>query len=285
MHLPVGHPQQLVQILPRPGGDRDHRHPQLVGQLGKVDLIPVPGHLVHEVQRHHHGPLQLQQLGGQVQVPLDVGGVHNVDDGVRPLAHDEVPGHDLLHGIGGQGVDAGQVHDGHRVAVHRGPTLLFLHRHPRPVAHVLVGAGQGVEQGGLAAVGVAHQGDLHFPAVVGGVVRRPSVGRRLVGVVGLHPLQGVRVGHVLLPGGVAPLSRQLAGGAGNHRDLLRVLLPQGQLIAPQVHLHGIPQRSHLPDRHLRPRGQSHIHQPALHRPLLMPPPDDHAPLPGPEAAQ
>ena len=44
---------------------------------------PLARYLVHHVQRQHHGHLQLQQLQGQVEVPLDVGGVHNVDDAVR----------------------------------------------------------------------------------------------------------------------------------------------------------------------------------------------------------
>src|SRR5690606_4711976 len=35
---------------------------------------------------------------------------------------------------------------------------LFLHRHPRPVTHLLAGAGEGVEQGRFAAVGVADEG-------------------------------------------------------------------------------------------------------------------------------
>ena len=39
--------------------------------------------------------------------------------------------------------------------------LLLFHRDAGPVAHVLVGAGQGIEQGGLTAVRVARQRDLN----------------------------------------------------------------------------------------------------------------------------
>ena len=42
----------------------------------------------------------------------------------------KVPGHDLLHGVGGQGVDARQVHHGQGLVAQTGGALLLLHRHP-----------------------------------------------------------------------------------------------------------------------------------------------------------
>ena len=70
-----------------------------------------PGlHLVHKIQGQHQGALQLQQLDGEVEVAFQVGGVHDVQNGVRTFTDDEVPGHDLLHGVGGQRVDPRQIH-------------------------------------------------------------------------------------------------------------------------------------------------------------------------------
>lgn len=47
-----------------------------------------PGlHLVHKVQGKHQGALQLQQLNGEIEVALQIGGVHNVQNGVRSLAN------------------------------------------------------------------------------------------------------------------------------------------------------------------------------------------------------
>ena len=62
--------------------------------------------------------------------------------------------------------------------------FLGVHRHAAVVAHVLVAAGSDVEQGRLAAVRVAHQGDADHVVALGGDV--------------LHRLFEV----VLLPGGV-----------------------------------------------------------------------------------
>ena len=101
VHLPVGGVHQLLDPLAGAGGDGDHRHPQLLGQPFHINPVPPLGHLVHKVEGQHRGSLQLQQLDGEIQIALQVGGVHDVDDAVGALADDKVPGHDLLHGVGG----------------------------------------------------------------------------------------------------------------------------------------------------------------------------------------
>ena len=53
-----------------------------------------------------HGGVQLHELHGQVEVALDVGGIHDVDDAGGLFADDELPGDDLLAGVGRHGVDA-----------------------------------------------------------------------------------------------------------------------------------------------------------------------------------
>ena len=226
--LLVGRGEQRVDILPRAGGDGNDRHPQHLGESGAVDLVPVLLRLVHEVEGDDHGPLQLQKLHRQVEVALDIGGVHNVDDGVGMLAHDEVPGHDLLHGVGGQGVDPRQVHHGHVPAVDPGLALLLLHRHAGPVAHILVGAGESVEEGGLATVGVAHQGHFDLSGIVVGVVRCAAVLGGLMGVGLAHAPERLLIRYMLHHAhpaalrGSLPLRRRL----GIQQDLPGILLAQ-----------------------------------------------------------
>ncbi len=169
---------QLRHALAFGGGDGHHGDAQLGAEPLHVDGAAVGPDLVHHVQGQHHGHPQLQQLEGQIQVPLDVGGVHDVDDAVGLSVEDEIPGDDLLLGVGPQGVDARQVH--HR-AVLLAPDLahLLVHRHAGEVAHVLVGAGEGVEQSGLAAVLVAGQSEDHtrFPPAVTSMFRASSTRR------------------------------------------------------------------------------------------------------------
>ena len=148
----------LQTALALHGGRLHHGAAQGGGELGGVDSVAVLLDHVDHVEGDHHRVAQLQKLGGQVEVALDVGGVHQIQDGVRLLTDEVVPGHHLFQGVGGQGVDAGQVHDCD-ILLSLQAALLLLHRDARPVAHKLGRAGEGVEHGGLAAVGVAGKGN------------------------------------------------------------------------------------------------------------------------------
>ena len=132
---------QLVHALVlgrRDGDDGDAQH-LLHGVY--VDKALVPDHLVHHVQGQNHGHVHLQQLHGEIQVALDVGGIHNVDDGPGLLLQHKVPGDDLLAAVGGHGVDTRQVGD-QGVGIAKNGPVLSVHRHAGKVAHMLAGAGE-----------------------------------------------------------------------------------------------------------------------------------------------
>ena len=237
---------QLVHALVFGGGDGDDRDAQHGLHLVDAHRAAVAAHLVHHVQCQHHGDIQLHQLHSQVEVALDVGGIHDVDDAGGLFADDELPGNDLLAGIGGHGVDARQVGDfGLRVTLNG--TALAVHRHARKVAHVLVRAGELVEQGGLAAVLVARQRKGQ------GLILRQGM-LALLGVV-LAALAKTRVlHHFSVHRGVH--RRGLFGGG--HGDLCRVVQTQGQLISVDAQLHGVAHGSQLYQRDLRTGDQPHI---------------------------
>ena len=132
---------------------------ELAAQLCDVDLVAVLADDVHHVDGDDHGDAKLGQLGGQVEVALEVGAVDDVQDGVRALRDQVVPGDDLFHRVRGQRVDTGKVHDDDVVVLLQLAFLLF-HGDARPVADELVGAGQRVEQRGFAAVRVARKGNF-----------------------------------------------------------------------------------------------------------------------------
>ncbi|MPM78768.1 hypothetical protein SDC9_125780 [bioreactor metagenome] len=276
--------QQLLNVVPGAGGDGNDRHAQLGGKPGAVDHISVALHLVHKVQGDHKGALQLQQLGGEVKIALQVGGVHDVNNGVGMLPHDKISGHDLLNGIGGQGVDSRQIHHGDLLVSRPGLALGLFHRHSGPVAHILVGPREGVEEGGLPAVWVARQSKAQ------GLIRRgggPGVSLTLVQVGRLHPAKGLLVGDVLhhsgLPVAVGLLHRVGPGGA--HLNLPGILPPQRQLIPPQAHLDGVPHRGDFADKDGGAGGEPHVHQASLDRTLVVSDPKDDAVLPGGELLQ
>ena len=146
------------------GGDLHDLAAQLAAQLLGVDGVAVLLHHVHHVDGDDHRDAQLGELGGEVQVALQVGTVDDVQNGVGPLADQIVTGHHFLQRVGGQGVDAGQVGDGHAVMLAQ-LTFLFLHGDAGPVTHELVGARQRVKQRGFTAVGVARQGNANIHTI------------------------------------------------------------------------------------------------------------------------
>ena len=146
VHLPVRRVHQLVNALPRLGRDRHDGDAEALAQAFNVDAVAALLHLVHEVQRHDHRPLQLQQLHGQIEVALQIRGVDDVDDGVGRLPDDEIARDDLLHRIGRERVDPRQIDHRDGLAVDIRPALFLLYGHARPVADVLIAASQFVEQ-------------------------------------------------------------------------------------------------------------------------------------------
>ena len=126
-------------------------------------------------------------------------------------------------------------------------TALAVHRHARKVAHVLVGAGELIEQGGLAAVLVAgqrkgqclvfRQGVLPFFDVIPTALAKAWM---------LH--------HFILDRCV----HRRDGLGGGDADLRGILQPQGQLVAVDAQLHGVPHGGQLDQGDLCARDQAHI---------------------------
>ena len=104
---------------------------------------------------------QLKELEREVEIALNVGRVHDVDDAVRLLVEDKVTGDDLLLCIGPQGVDAGQIHHGAAFFVYDLSHLL-VYRDTGKVADMLIGAGEGVEESRFAAVLISDECKDHF---------------------------------------------------------------------------------------------------------------------------
>ena len=140
-------------------GDLNDPHAQFPGQLRYVDLVAVFADHIHHVDGDDHRDTQLGKLGGEVEVALQVRAVNDVQNGVGPFSHQIVTGHHFFQSVGGQGINTGKVHDDYIVMLLQ-LAFLFLHGDAGPVAHELVGTGQGVEQGRLAAVRVACQGNF-----------------------------------------------------------------------------------------------------------------------------
>ena len=168
--------KKRLEALSLLGGNGHHRRAEQPRKGLAVGVDAAPLQLVHEVEGDDHGALQFHQLQREIEVALDVGGVDDVQNHVRRVLGDEVAGDVFLDGIGRKRVDAGQIDQSGLFALQVKMGLLALHGDAGPVAHILVGAGEGVEQRGLAAVGVARQsdGDAHACALLTYILRASS---------------------------------------------------------------------------------------------------------------
>ena len=227
------------------GRNRDHGNAQQRFQLVDVDGSAVAPDLVHHIEGDDHGDVHFQQLHGQIEVALNIGRVHDVDDGAGLLLQDKIPGDQLLAAVGRHGINARQVRDQRIGAVADRP-VLAADGHAGKVAHVLVGSGQLVEERCLATVLIADQ-----------CKSQERVIRKRISVTGtMEAARLTQAGVFRLSGPDDRLDR-FAGETGIrvrakdiffnriHKDLPGVRDAERELIAVDPQLHGIPQRGQL----------------------------------------
>ena len=149
----------LLQALSGTGHGGDHRDAHHPGQPVHVDMHPGLAGFVHHIADQHHRQAHLHHLHGQQQVAFQGRGIHHVDDGLDIAAAQLGTGHQLFHGVGGQGIGTGQVHQGDVGVAVAHMAFLAVHRDAGIVAHMLSRACIGIEHRGLATVGIACQSD------------------------------------------------------------------------------------------------------------------------------
>ena len=228
--------------------DGHHRDAQHAAQTVVVEPGAALLQLIEHVERHHHAWVYVDQLRGEVEVALQIGGDHRIDDHVGGAFGDVFAHETLLGRVGRQSVGAGQVGHLEPVAAVVARAALGPHRHAAVVAHMLVTARDGVEKRRLAAVRVAHQGDGDRPAaVLHGVVQRPAGAAA----------GGIRRGRLVAP------ADQLAGlRIAEHLDHGRFAAAQRYVVAHDAVFDGVLQRR-VQD-HLDPLAadEAHLHDAA-----------------------
>ena len=137
--------------------------------------------------------------------------------------------------------------------------VLAVYGNAREIAHMLIGSGQLVEQGRLAAVLVADQSEGQ------GCICRERISCSL----GMEPSALAKTGMFCFMF-MRLFWRLLLTGGFLHRydcDLCRVSHTQGQIIAMDQKLHGIAQRRQFNDRDLCPRDHAHVQEMLTERPF------------------
>ena len=68
------------------GGNFYYRTSQLLTQLFNMYLVAVLCHHIHHIDRHNNRDPQFHKLGAQVEVTLNIGSIHNVENGLWAFA-------------------------------------------------------------------------------------------------------------------------------------------------------------------------------------------------------
>ena len=227
--------------------DRHDRHSERAFQRIDVDRPPVLAHFVHHVQRNHHRLVQLHQLGGQIQVALDVGRIDDVYYPVDVVLDYEVARDDLLTGVRGERIDAGKVRD-RDLLMPPYPSILAVDRDAGEVAHMLVTAGKLVEQRRLAAVLVPDEGQRE---------RRARLAARTLGKSAL--LSEVRMDGSVYPPSDHILVLVVMGFVYPfHLYVLGLAPAYGQAVAAHPDLYGVSKRCALEQGDLHSGSESHL---------------------------
>ena len=148
--------QFVHALVPRRRNGNDG-NAQLMLHLVEEYGAAVAVHFVHHVQCQHPGDVQFQELHCQIEIPLYIGGIDNVDDGVRMFFQHEASADGLFCRIGRKAVDTGKVGD-LGIGMSANGSTLAVDGDTGKVPHMLVGPGKLVEECSLAAILVSHKG-------------------------------------------------------------------------------------------------------------------------------
>ena len=153
---------QFALTLTVLGADRHYRLVHAFAQTPGVDGEAQAARLVNHVHRHHRRLAQGGQLHGQDQLTFELGGIDRDQQEVDGLGFKEVTDQLFVVGIAVQVINARQVDEFDHLAADQNLRRQQIDGDAGPVADPGRGPGQAIEQGGLARIGHAQQGDaLH----------------------------------------------------------------------------------------------------------------------------
>ena len=249
---------QLVHTLILGGRDRNYGNAQHILHPVDIDGPAVSSDLVHHIQCKNGRDTHLQKLHCQIEIALNIGGIHDIDDGFRLLLQDKISGYQFLTGVGRHGIDTRQVGYG-SIGMTADHAILAVDRNAREVSDMLIRTGQLIEQCCLAAVLVAHQRKCQQRSF------RQRVSASLW--MELSFLTKAGMSSFLSPAGRFGHSVSGRFLSSFHIDLLGICKAQCQLIAMNAKLHGISHGSQFDQCHKSTGDYTHIQKMLPQRPF------------------
>ena len=238
---------QLVDALILRRGDRHDRHAEQLLHHVDIYAAAVCGQLIHHIERNDRRDVHFEELHCQIEIALDIRDIDDVDDRMRLFLQNKITRDDLLAAVRRHRIDAGQVGD-ERVGMPLDRAVLAVNGDAGKIADMLLGAGQAVEERGLAAVLIADQCKLHD----GALRERITVARKVESAALTESgMLGLLLFRLLLFG--FGCSFCVCDG-----DLLGIGEAERKLIAVEPQLHRVAHRGELHDRDLRAGNDAHI---------------------------
>ena len=220
VHLDDG-TEQIFYALSALKRCRNHWHTKQRTQRVEVNLVATAFKLVVHIQRAHHAYVHVHQLGGKIQVTLQVRRVDDVNHHIRHFLGQMLAYIQFLGRIARERVSARQVGEVKLVTEHRCMCLGGIHRYTAVVTHMAVGTRCIVEQRGLTTVRITHQ-------------------RYVDGTALLHSLMTDIIILMAITVGSQIKGSSLEWGIGRHHlDVISLLVTQTHLVTHQLVLHGI----------------------------------------------
>ena len=235
---------ELVDAFILYRGNGHHGNAERGLELVDAHRTAIGAKLVHHVQRKHHGNIELHELQRKIEVSLDIGRVNDVDNGCGRIVDKKIARNDFLIRIRRQRIDARKVDHG-RLGMAPQLAFLFVNRHTREIAHMLVRARELVEERSFAAVLVARQGERY----------RLSLRDGLTHVANALVARSARLANARMPGvnhrrnGRGTIRRRGELVDGRYRHLLGIGNAQSKLIAAQLNLQRVAHGRHFAQPH------------------------------------
>ena len=149
--------EELVHASAIGEDGRNHRDTEEFAQFVVVDVIATLLGFIKHVEGADHADVHVYQLGGEIEIALQVAGVDDVDDDIRRML-DELLAHiEFFWRISREGIGTRQIYQIEVVAVEIGFAHLGIHGYTAIVAYAFVSTRSKVEEGSLAAVWISHQ--------------------------------------------------------------------------------------------------------------------------------
>ena len=139
---------------------RQHRHAKQLTELYVIQRVPACFQFVVHVKRDNHAHVHVNQLGGEIQVPFQIGRVHHINNDIRSFVDDVMAHINLFGRIGRKRISARQVNDAEMIPLKVKIPLFSIYGDTAVITHMLVRTRGDVEKGCLAAIGITHQSDI-----------------------------------------------------------------------------------------------------------------------------